>query len=55
MDLVALGLPASAAPFALQGRFTQHLEWPGQWLERGAIDAGDHACCDRRSAWAAAT
>jgi urease accessory protein len=39
-DLLALGLPASAAPFA-RGRFTQHLEWPGQWLERGVIDAGD--------------
>lgn len=40
VDLIALGLPASAAPFA-RGCFTQHLEWPGQWLERGAIDAGD--------------
>jgi urease accessory protein len=39
-DLVALGLPASAAPFA-RGRFTQHLEWPGHWLERGVIDAAD--------------
>ena len=39
-DVLALGLPASSAPFAC-GRFTQHLEWPGQWLERGAIDAGD--------------
>ena len=39
-DLLALGLPASAAPFA-RGRFAQHLEWPGQWLERGAIDAAD--------------
>jgi urease accessory protein len=40
LDLVALGLPASDAPFA-RGRFTQHLEWPGRWLERGAIDATD--------------
>jgi urease accessory protein len=40
-DLLALGLPASAAPF-MHGRFTQHLEWPAQWLERGLIDAGDH-------------
>ena len=40
IDLLALGLPASHAPFA-RGRFTQHLEWPGQWLERGVIDAGD--------------
>jgi urease accessory protein len=40
IDLLALGLPASHAPFA-RGRFTQHLEWPGQWLERGVIDASD--------------
>jgi urease accessory protein len=40
-DVVALGLPASDAPFE-RGRFTQHLEWPGRWLERGAIDASDH-------------
>jgi urease accessory protein len=40
IDLLVLGLPASDAPFA-RGRFTQHLEWPGQWLERGAIDASD--------------
>jgi urease accessory protein len=40
-DLLALGLPASQAPFA-RGRFVEHLEWPGRWLERGAIDAGDH-------------
>jgi urease accessory protein len=39
-DVVALGLPASDAPFA-RGRFTQHLEWPGRWLERGVIDAAD--------------
>ncbi len=39
-DVLALGLPASAAPF-VHGRFTQHLEWPGQWLERGVIDARD--------------
>lgn len=40
LDVVVLGLPASDAPFAC-GRFTQHLEWPGQWLERGVIDASD--------------
>jgi urease accessory protein len=39
-DLLCLGLPASGAPFA-SGRYTQHLEWPGMWLERGVIDAGD--------------
>ncbi len=39
-DVLGLGLPASDAPFA-RGRFTQHLEWPGRWIERGAIDAAD--------------
>ncbi len=40
-DLVGLGLPASGAMFDI-GRFTQHLEFPGLWLERGQIAAGDH-------------
>ena len=39
-DLLALGLPASGEPFA-SGRFTQHLELPGLWLERGLIDSAD--------------
>jgi urease accessory protein len=39
-DMVALGLPSSDAEFE-RGRFLQHLEWPQQWLERGAIDASD--------------
>lgn len=41
-DLLALGLPAADSAFA-SGSFTQHLEWPGQWLERGRIDAADAA------------
>jgi urease accessory protein len=45
LDLVALGLPASDAPFG-RGRFTQHIEWPGRWLERGVIDALDHRLLD---------
>jgi urease accessory protein len=40
-DIVALGLPASQAAFE-RGRFMQHIEWPGRWLERGVIDAADH-------------
>ncbi len=44
-DLLALGLPASGAPFA-QGRFVQHLAWPGRWLERACIDAGDTVLLD---------
>lgn len=39
-DITALGLPHADQPFA-QGRFTQHLEVPGLWLERGVIDAAD--------------
>lgn len=39
-DVTALGLPHAGQPFA-QGRFTQHLEVPGLWLERGVIDAAD--------------
>jgi urease accessory protein len=39
-DLLALGLPASAEAFAA-GRFTQHLELPGLWLEHGVIDSAD--------------
>jgi urease accessory protein len=44
-DLLVLGLPASHAPFE-RGRFSQHLEWPGHWLERGLIDAGDRRLLD---------
>jgi urease accessory protein len=39
-DILALGLPASGEAFD-QGRFDQHIEWPGRWLERGHIDARD--------------
>jgi urease accessory protein len=39
-DLLALGLPAAAQPFA-RGQFEQHIEWPGVWRERGFIDATD--------------
>ena len=40
-DVLALGLPAAGQPFD-DGRFEQHLEWPGTWLERGLIDGRDH-------------
>lgn len=39
-DVTALGLPHADLPFA-RGRFCQHLELPGVWLERGVIDATD--------------
>ena len=40
-DLLALGLPASNAPFE-SGCFTQQLHWGGVWLERARIEARDH-------------
>ena len=39
-DVLALGLPAASEPFET-GVFTQHLELPGCWLERGRIAASD--------------
>lgn len=44
-DLLALGLPAAGQPFDA-GRYRQHLEWPGVWLERGLISADDAALMD---------
>lgn len=44
-DLLALGLPAAGEGFDA-GRFTQHLEWPGVWIERGTIDAADAVLLD---------
>lgn len=44
-DLLALGLPAASQPFH-RGRFDQHLEWPGHWLERGRIDGTDRRLLD---------
>ena len=39
-DVTAFGLPHAALPFE-QGRFRQHIEVPGVWLERGLLDAQD--------------
>jgi len=39
-DLLSLGLPAAGDGFEA-GRFEQHLEVPGAWLERGVVDAAD--------------
>ena len=44
-DVLALGLPASGEPFD-RGRFQQHLECRGQWLERGLVDAADSVLMD---------
>jgi urease accessory protein len=39
-DITALGLPHADLPF-VQGKFAQHVEMPGVWLERGTLDASD--------------
>jgi urease accessory protein len=39
-DMTALGLPNANLAFEL-GTFTQHIEMPSVWLERGRIDASD--------------
>jgi urease accessory protein len=39
-DVTALGLPHANQPFT-RGRFCQHIELPGVWLERGVLDAAD--------------
>jgi len=44
-EVVALGLPAAARHFD-QGCYTQHLELPGVWLERGTLDAQDRTLLD---------
>lgn len=44
-DVLALGLPAADLGFR-RGRYQQHLELPGRWLERGLIRADDQALLD---------
>lgn len=39
-DITAFGLPHANEPF-IQGCFTQHMQWPGKWLERGTVRADD--------------
>jgi urease accessory protein len=50
-DLLALGLPSSEQPFE-RGRYTQSIEMPGVWLERGHIDSADTALLDSPLGWA---
>ena len=50
-DVLALGLPASDQAF-VRGRFTQCVELPGRWLERGVIDALDARLLDSPLGWA---
>ena len=50
-DVLALGLPASDQAF-VRGRYTQTIELPGRWLERGVIDAADTRLLDSPLGWA---
>ncbi|MDE2566314.1 MAG: urease accessory protein UreD, partial [Burkholderiales bacterium] len=50
-ELLVLGLPVAGAPF-VAGRWRQHLELPGRWLERALIDAADRALLDAPTGWA---
>ena len=50
-DVTALGLPASEQPF-VAGRFTQTIELPGSWLERGSVRAADSRLLDAPLGWA---
>ena len=44
-DITALGLPGAGQPFT-SGRFGQHLEVCGRWLERGVMAADDGLLMD---------
>lgn len=55
-DLLALGLPAAGEAFddpqAATGFYTQSIELPGVWLERGTVDAADTRLLDSPLGWA---
>lgn len=50
-DVLALGLPASNERFDA-GRYTQQIELPGVWLERGSIDGRDSRLLESPLGWA---
>ncbi|MDE2082376.1 MAG: urease accessory protein UreD [Burkholderiales bacterium] len=50
-ELLVLGLPAAGAPF-VAGRWRQHLELPGRWLDRARIAGDDTALLDAPAGWA---
>ncbi len=50
-DMLALGLPASNERFDA-GRYTQQIELPGVWLERGTVDGSDSRLLDSPLGWA---
>ncbi len=54
-DVLALGLPAAKEAFDdpafAQGSYTQEIELPGVWLERGTVRADDHRLLDSPLGW----
>lgn len=50
-DVLALGLPASDQPYD-RGRYTQSIELPGTWLERGHVDGRDTRLLQSPLGWA---
>ncbi len=53
-DVLALGQPAGGEAFD-EGRFTQHVELPGVWLERGTVDGTDQRFLHSPLGWAGHT
>jgi urease accessory protein len=55
-DVLALGLPAAGEPFEdaaqAHSHYTQEIELPGVWLERGTIHAQDQTLLDSPVGWA---
>ncbi len=55
-DVLALGLPtaneAFDSPDHQHGQFSQHIELPGVWLERGTVRADDALLLDSPLGWA---
>jgi urease accessory protein len=49
-DVTALGLPLAAQPYE-SGRFEQHIEWPGRFLERGVVNAQDELLLNGDLGW----
>jgi urease accessory protein len=50
-DVTALGLPASDQPF-VAGSFTQSIELPGRWLDRGTVRGEEQSLLDSPLGWA---
>lgn len=55
-DVLALGLPAAGEPFddraSPNAWYTQSIELPGIWLEKGTVRSNDHRLLDSPLGWA---